>query len=215
MCLVCTPLEFSHWTVCLLDYYWSPGYVLCTTLEQHVQKAMWAASMLLWRTESPPAHSRRVEGGLAGLWQIEWNILHSWSERSQLTRICRGKKWFLLLFLFYFLRMGLLLACVSVHHIHPVLSEARRGYQIPWGWSYRQLSTAMCTGYWIWTSGRAASAVNHRAIYLAPRRNCFTHKLQMKWSGQLRTGSLGFLPPSCPLPAKPEDWGSSLTPLLP
>jgi hypothetical protein len=33
--------------------------------------------------------------------------------------------------------------CVSVQHLYVVLTEARRAYQIPWTWTYRQLLDTM------------------------------------------------------------------------
>ena len=36
-----------------------------------------------------------------------------------------------------FLYMECLPVCMSVHHMHAVPMEARRGHQIPWNWSYR------------------------------------------------------------------------------
>lgn len=42
---------------------------------------------------------------------------------------------FLMIYLFPFLCMGLLLACVKVHHMCPVLTEAGTGYGIHWNWS--------------------------------------------------------------------------------
>ena len=44
----------------------------------------------------------------------------------------------------YFILCGdTLLVCMSVHHIHAVPAEARRGCQILWSWSYRSLWAAM------------------------------------------------------------------------
>jgi hypothetical protein len=37
----------------------------------------------------------------------------------------------------YFMGMGVLLACTSVHPVHGVLEEARRGCYILWNWNYR------------------------------------------------------------------------------
>ena len=36
------------------------------------------------------------------------------------------------LFYIYFICMNVLLLCVSVHHVHAVLVEARKGHQILW-----------------------------------------------------------------------------------
>ena len=33
--------------------------------------------------------------------------------------------------------MSILPGCISVHHVCAVLTEDRRGHQIPWSWSYR------------------------------------------------------------------------------
>lgn len=37
---------------------------------------------------------------------------------------------------FYFMCMGLLPACMYLHHIHVVPLEAGRGIRFPWGWNY-------------------------------------------------------------------------------
>lgn len=58
--------------------------------------------------------------------------------------------------------MGVLFACIFMHHMHLVATEDRRRCPIPWNWSYKQSRVA------IWVLGidprsytRAANAFNH------------------------------------------------------
>lgn len=42
--------------------------------------------------------------------------------------------------------MGVLSACMSVHHTHPALPDASIGHQIPCDWSYKWLWAVMGSG---------------------------------------------------------------------
>lgn len=48
--------------------------------------------------------------------------------------------------------MSILPAIITVHHVHAVHTEARRGYQI-WNWSYRWFLAAI----WVLGTARALS----------------------------------------------------------
>jgi hypothetical protein len=42
-------------------------------------------------------------------------------------------------YLFIFMCMGVLTICMSVHHMHALPMDPRRGHWIPWNWDYKQL----------------------------------------------------------------------------
>ena len=42
--------------------------------------------------------------------------------------------------LFYFMCKGVLPACMSMYYMLAMPAQAKKGYWVPWNWSYRQLS---------------------------------------------------------------------------
>ena len=57
--------------------------------------------------------------------------------------------------------MGLLSECMSVHHVHAVTMEARRGHQIPRKSGDWLLAAIQVLGTESGSSARAASALDH------------------------------------------------------
>lgn len=56
-------------------------------------------------------------------------------------------------------------ACLCVRHEYKVPTEAVKGYQVSWNYSYRGLwDTMSMLGIKPWSSGRAANALNYWAI---------------------------------------------------
>lgn len=68
---------------------------------------------------------------------------------------------------------GVFLAvCVSVHQVHTVSLEARKGHRIPWDWSYKCLWGVM---NWIHVHWRAACPPHHWAI--SPALDIYIYKI--------------------------------------
>jgi hypothetical protein len=64
-------------------------------------------------------------------------------------------------------------ACISLQHIHVwCLQRSEEGY-IPWDWCYREFWATLWLLVWVepWYSRRAASALNHQAIFTVPRES--------------------------------------------
>lgn len=75
--------------------------------------------------------------------------------------------YFLILICMY---MGVLLVCISVHHLSCLVSmEAIRGRQSPWNWSYRSLRATM----WGWELNAAPLGEEPRSL------NCTTFMIFM------------------------------------
>lgn len=65
-------------------------------------------------------------------------------------------------FIFYFMCMCVLSACIYMYHVPGDVRKCRRGHQIPWKWSYRELGdTQWVLGAESRSSSRAAGVLNH------------------------------------------------------
>lgn len=62
------------------------------------------------------------------------------------------------------MRVGILLACVTVHHVGMVPEEAGRGQYVPCNWSYGWLCHHVGAGTEPRSVGKTASVLTHGAI---------------------------------------------------
>lgn len=93
-----------------------------------------------------------------------------WNYKPKINHSFFKLLWFLSLFSFIYILCVWVFVCLSVHHTHSVSERIRRGLQISQDWNpWRQLLTSRWVlGVELRSSGRAVSALIHRAIVPAP-----------------------------------------------
>lgn len=108
-----------------------------------IRKPVWSWSKRkqrdTWGWGGPRTAGTEPEGRRQKFW------LAIQSSGKKVAWLCLSKTFLgdLIYSCFYFVGMGVLPTCMSMHHLCAMSKEARRGHQIPWSWSCRWLSATM------------------------------------------------------------------------